>query len=73
MDTTSNRFEVVLMEQQDRATGKGTTIYKGDDADAANKATQEAKADPANAGRIVRVYDFTLFGGGIRDHNVLAK
>lgn len=63
----ANRFAVVLLEARNRGTGKGTTIYTGDDANLAKQAANQEAAKPENVGKFIRFYDFNFFGGGMND------
>jgi len=71
MKSKQNTFAVVLiMNERDRATGKGTILYQGDNAGAASQAATDAKADPANKGRYVRTYNYAFLGGGMNDTKI---
>ena len=55
----------MLISANDKATGKGVTIYTGDDADEANKSAALESTKPENVGKYLRFYDFTFLGGGM--------
>ena len=63
----NDRFSLVLIEGKDRRTGKGTTLYEGDDADACIRAAASAAEAPENSGKLLRFHDYLFFGGSIRD------
>lgn len=70
MESKQNTFAVVLINEGDRHTGRGTVLYQGDNAGAASQAATDAKADPANKGKYVRTYNYLLFGGGMSDTKI---
>lgn len=64
------RYAVVLMSKQDMNTGKGKMLYQGDSEQAAKEAMMKAWLDPENVGKVIRTYDYILFGGGMKDTEI---
>lgn len=65
-------FAVMLLNPENRHTGKGTMIYSGDDGDAAKKAADEESRKLQNIGKFIRFYDFRFLGGGMRDMKIVS-
>lgn len=64
-----SRYHVCVIDRNAKATGvELSVLYDGDDAADAWKAIEAGRRDAANAGRIIRRYDFALFGGSICDY-----
>ena len=67
------RFTVKIIAAQDRGTGKGVTVYSGDDGEEANRAAALESTKPENVGKYIRFYDFVLLGGGMKDTLITAS
>jgi hypothetical protein len=55
-----------------KATGEGETLYEGDDMARVVEILTAACNEKENAGKIVRLYNFAMFGGGMKEYKVEA-
>lgn len=67
-----SRYATILMEKKDKKTGKGVTLYEGDDIQDVRNATTKAWSDPRNVGKLIRQYDYAWPCGGMRDTEITA-
>jgi len=64
-----SRFHICVIAREDKARGvELSELYDGDDPVEAWAAVEKGRRDPSNAGKVIRRYDFALFGGSICDY-----
>jgi hypothetical protein len=67
-------FNIMLLADDVMAqcTGRGETLYDGDNLEAAHNVVREVAKNPAYKGRTIRFYDYHLFGGCMKDVKITA-
>jgi hypothetical protein len=68
--TTKNQFVVQILSNTKNARASGVydaIIYQGDDHNEAERLAAVAARDPQWKGRVLRFYNYALFGGGLKD------